>query len=167
MGVFGFFGKEDKCANHHWIIKWKFCLEWAVHKMWHLSAYWGIHNSTHTDLVTATAAVVQWNAAINKPTSLLHIVGASTGSHTKLVKSKTEKSESFLSQRAFSWGGLRRKKALKKIRTNCFRWCELRLMQMNVYLEVKKKDLGSILYISHCVKQHTNDWCCFSSPQQH
>lgn len=64
-------------------------------------------------------------------------------------------------------GPWRKKKMEKKISLKCSRWCELRLMQMNVYLQVKIKDLGSHLVYHLRVKQHTNDWCSFSSPLQH
>lgn len=32
MGDSGLFGKEVTCVVHHWIIKCKFCLEWAVQR---------------------------------------------------------------------------------------------------------------------------------------
>lgn len=78
------------------------------------------------------------------------------GSRAKLATGKAEKSESFLSQRSFPWGGLGGKKQNKqKNRLKCFRCCALRMMQMllwvflcdnEVDLQVKRKDLGFILY---------------------
>lgn len=161
MGDSGLFGKEVTC------FAWSEQSSEKLHKTWRLSAYWGIRNSTRTDLVTAAEAVLQWNLAINKPTSPLHIVGAWHRSHTKLLMGKTEKSESFLSQRSFPWGGFgdKKQKKKKKIRTKCSRWRELKLMQKNIYLQVKICNLGFILYISFRVKQRTNGWCGFSSPQ--
>lgn len=116
-------------------------------KTWHLSAYWGIHNSTHTDLVTATAAVVQWNVAINKLTSPLHIVGPWNGSRTKFVTGKTEKSESFHRRNIISLRRVRIFLKEKSVYSASAKKC--------LCAGEKKKDLGSTLFTgSTCDATH-------------
>lgn len=126
---------EVTCIRCIMMTKWKFCLEWAAQREALPNvAPWGIHDSTHNDLVTATAAVVQWNAAINKPTSPLHTVGAWKWQTHKVCDGQKRKESSFLSRRSFPRGGLGGR------------------ISWSVW-QVKIKDLGSILYISLHVMQ--------------